>query len=256
MLCMNESFDKSGICVILPFYNNRGTAGSVVDFLCGAGYSVVAVNDGSTDGSAEAVAMRRDKLAGFVSYEKNRGKGYALVCGFREAARLGFGHALTFDADGQHTVAGADALVRAMRSLPEDVSGRIIFIGSRTMRGKDYGSRFANDLSNFWLMIQTLVRLPDTQSGCRLYPLRPLCGRHYFSRRYEFEIEILVRGAWSGLRLVPVPIEVVYDRNRVSHFRRGKDFLRITLLNTLLTALAPLYGYPKMLINFLFQKRG
>ncbi len=258
---LKEAMTDLGVCLLLPFYNNRKTVGAVVDALYDAGYRIVAVNDGSTDGSAQVVEGRRDKLAGYVSYKQNRGKGYALRCGFKEARSLGFGYALTFDADGQHTVAGADALVGALCGSAAGrqytpAAANSIFIGSRQMRGKDGGSKFANDFSNFWLMVQTLKRLPDTQSGCRIYPLRAVCSKHYFSNRYEFELEVLARGAWDGMDLVPVPVEVVYEQEeRVSHFRPGRDFMRITLLNILLTLLSPVYGWPKILIHRVFSKR-
>lgn len=251
---MGEAAAKLGICVLLPFYNNKNSVGEVITSLAESGYKIIAVDDGSDDGSLEIVTKLRDAvpetIVGLVSYRKNKGKGYALTQGFYHAWRMGFRYALTFDADGQHTVSSADALIQAASEMSSQELEGSILIGSRAKRGKDSSSRFANNFSNFWMMVQTLRKLPDTQSGCRLYPLSEVGVKHYFSTRYEFEIEVLVRGAWNGLNLVPVPIEVVYEQaERVSHFRPGKDFLRITCLNVLLTLLSPIYGYPKIVIN-------
>ena len=52
----------------------------------------------------------------------------------------------------------------------------------------------------------------------------------------------------------PVPVRVAYPEDRVSHFRPGMDFLRISLLNTLLLFLALLYGWPRMLFSRIFLK--
>jgi hypothetical protein len=80
--------------------------------------------------------------------------------------------------------------------------------------------------------------------------LRPL------SARYEAELEMLVRSAWKGIAIRPVPVHVYYppEGERVTHFAPGKDFVRISLLNTLFTFLAILYGYPSMLCRKLFNK--
>jgi len=73
----------------------------------------------------------------------------------------------------------------------------------------------------------------------------------FFTSRYETELEILVRLAWKGVPLIPVPVKVYYapEGERVTHFRKGKDFFRISLLNTALCVAAVLYGYPSMLFR-------
>ncbi len=76
------------------------------------------------------------------------------------------------------------------------------------------------------------------------------------TKRYEAELLLLVFSAWKGLSLVPVPIDVEYPADRVSHFRPFWDFLRISLLNTCLCVMAVVYGYPRMLFNRLFRRRN
>ena len=67
--------------------------------------------------------------------------------------------------------------------------------------------------------------------------------------RYEAELELLVASAWAGVELYPVTVRVHYPEDRVSHFRPVRDFLRISLLNTLLCLLALLYGWPRKLFR-------
>ena len=69
------------------------------------------------------------------------------------------------------------------------------------------------------------------------------------SSRYEAELALLVFSAWKGLQLTPVPVQVSYPEDRVSHFRPLKDFMRITALNCILLVVALLYGWPRMLIG-------
>jgi uncharacterized protein (DUF2062 family) len=113
------------------------------------------------------------------------------------------------------------------------------------------GSSFGNRFSNFWTWVETGYKLPDTQSGYRLYPLQELGKARFITRRFEFEIEVLIRAAWKGIPLTSVPVSVIYPKkeDRVSHFRPFTDFARISLLNSILVILALLYFRPRMIIR-------
>ncbi len=112
-------------------------------------------------------------------------------------------------------------------------------------------SSFGNKFSNFWFRLETGFNPPDTQSGFRLYPLEPLSKMKFFTRKYEFEIEVMVRAAWRGVNVCSVPVRVYYPpaEERVSHFRPFKDFSRISVLNTVLVTLGLLYHIPLRLIR-------
>jgi hypothetical protein len=116
------------------------------------------------------------------------------------------------------------------------------------------GNSFANRFSNFWFALQTLRRLPDTQTGFRVYPLEDLPPLWILTSRYEAELTLLVFSAWKGISLVPVPVQVSYPEDRVTHFRPFWDFFRISVLNTVLCLLALIYGYPRMLLTRLFRR--
>jgi 1-acyl-sn-glycerol-3-phosphate acyltransferase len=62
----------------------------------------------------------------------------------------------------------------------------------------------------------------------------------------------LVFASWHGVKLVPIQINVYYPPQelRVSHFRPGADFARISVLNTVLCFLAIVYGLPLRLYRF------
>jgi uncharacterized protein (DUF2062 family) len=120
-----------------------------------------------------------------------------------------------------------------------------------------HGSGFANRLSNFWFRFITGISLPDTQSGFRLYPLHLLHNMRFYSRKYEFELEILVRSAWKGIPVTSIPISVFYPSpdERISHYRPIKDFLRITLLNTVFVFIALFFIKPFSFIKYLKKDR-
>lgn len=230
-----------GICVVIPTYNNDGTIAAVVTDTLKECSDVIVVNDGSTDNTSNI--LHSIKGITIVEYEKNRGKGYALKCGFQRALQMGFAYAITLDADGQHYPHDIQHFLKANQQHP----GALI-IGNRMLEGVDRskGSSFANQFSNFWFYIQTGRHLQDTQTGYRLYPLKKLYGLSLLTSRYEAELELLVFASWHGVELVPINIDVYYPpkEQRVSHFRPGKDFTRISVLNTVLCFLAIVYGLP------------
>ena len=233
--------DPRHICAVIPTYNNGGTVADVVRGVLRQGLPVIVVDDGSTDDTAQRLeGLEIDK----VRHTKNQGKGRALKSGLEEARRLGYRFALTLDADGQHDPVDIPALVAA-------AGPRTLVIGSRnlTAEGMPAGNTFANRFSNFWFTVQTGRKLPDTQTGFRVYPLEDIPSLKLLTSRYEAELALLVFSAWKNLRIVPVPVRVYYPEDRVSHFRPFGDFARISVLNTVLCVLALVYGYPRMLLG-------
>ena len=233
--------DPRHICAVIPTYNNGGTVADVVRGVLRQGLPVLVVDDGSDDGTAEKLEGLDIKV---LRHPRNLGKGRSLRTGLEAARKAGFRFALTIDADGQHDPADIPALVAA-------AGERTLVVGSRNIaaEGMSSGSTFANRFSNFWFTVQTGRKLPDTQTGFRVYPLEDLPSLRLLTARYEAELTLLVFSAWKNLRLVPVPVRVYYPEDRVSHFRPFADFFRISVLNTVLCVAALVYGYPRMLLG-------
>lgn len=239
------------LCVIIPTYNNAGTVKQVIDDVSRHCKEIIVVNDGSTDSTADILNTMQDRIH-VVSYTPNKGKGHALVAGFRQAMALGFTHAVTIDADGQHFADDLPQLIEEMYRQPDS-----IIVGCRNLTEENMPRQntFANRFSNFWFRLQTGINLPDTQSGYRLYPLSALKGLRWITSRYEAELELLVFAAWSGTDITSVPVRVYYPpaEERVSHFRPIYDFVRISILNTILCIGAIFYGFPGKLARSIFS---
>lgn len=243
-----QTLHDRGICVVIPTYNNGGTITRVVRETLLECRDVIVVNDGSTDNTSSQ--LHQVEGITLIEYATNRGKGYALREGFKRALEMGFSYAITLDGDGQHYPSDICHFLTANQKHP----GTLI-IGSRRLEGveRSEGSKFANKFSNFWFWVQTGRKLPDTQTGYRLYPLKKLRGLSLLTSRYEAELELLVFTSWHGTELVPIDINVYYPprEERVSHFRPGVDFARISVLNTVLCFLAVVYGLPLRLFRLL-----
>ncbi|MFA7274770.1 MAG: DUF2062 domain-containing protein [Crocinitomicaceae bacterium] len=235
-------------CVIIPTYNNEKTLKRVILSVLEVvpANRVIVVNDGSTD-TTKSILQEFENSILILKNEVNSGKGVALRKGFKKAFELGFENALTFDSDGQHFASDIPKMIEQAY-----LNKGAVIMGSRNMEqeGVPQKSSFGNKFSNFWFKIETWITLPDTQTGFRIYPLQPLRKMHLLTRKFELEIEVIVRLAWKFVRFVPVSIEVKYDpEERVSHFRPGRDFFRISVLNSVLVVGALLYFYPKKLFS-------
>ncbi len=235
-------FKQKRVCVLVPTYNNAQTLKQVLRDVLEYTDQVLVVNDGSTDSTSEI--LREFTHLSIVNFPSNKGKGYALRMGFKKAVELGYDYAITIDSDGQHY---ADDLPVFLKKL-EDHSSAII-IGARNMEhasipGK---SSFGHKFSNFWFWVEAGYRVNDTQSGYRLYPVKLLSDFTFITRKYEFEIEVLIRASWSGIEVTDTPIKVFYAEKgkRISHFRPFWDFTRISILNTFLVIIALLYIKPR-----------
>ncbi|MBL1280464.1 MAG: DUF2062 domain-containing protein [Fluviicola sp.] len=235
-------------CIIVPTYNNEKTIKDVLERIIGVVGSavVIVVDDGCKDSTPEILASFGERIT-LVKNEVNIGKGMALRKGFRKAIELGFENAITIDSDGQHFPEDIPLLVAEAEENP----GALI-MGSRNMEQESVPgkSSFGNKFSNFWFKLETWISLPDTQTGFRLYPLSPMKKMKFFTKKFEFEIEVIVRLAWRNVKFVPVKVRVLYDMDeRVSHFRPARDFFRISVLNSVLVLGALFYYYPKKLFS-------
>ncbi len=246
-----ELFAQSGVCIIIPTYNNAATLQRVIDGALEYCKDVIVVNDGATDTSPEIIAQNQDKLE-VITFPQNQGKGKALREGFKKAIELGFNHAITIDSDGQHQAKELPIFLETINKNPE-----AMVMGSRVLKqeGKPGKNSFANKFSNFWFWAETGMKLPDTQTGYRAYPLKQLASMRLFTTKFELEIEVIVRLAWRYVPFEIVPIEAIYDPDeRVTHFRPGRDFFRISILNTVLVILTLLWHLPKRLTLMVWKK--
>jgi len=239
-----ENIDQIRECVIVPTYNNEHTLLWVIERIvrhvdeC----HIVVIDDGSTYDTASVLVHYCGRITLLVN-DKNYGKGYALRRGFRWAIDRGYRHAITIDADGQHDPDDLPTMIAASMDHPNSV-----IMGSRNMDQSDVPSKssLGNKFSNFWFWIETGIRLPDTQTGFRVYPLQHLKKMRLFSSKFELEIEVIVRLAWKKVSFHAVPVSVRYNfPSRVSHFRPFRDFVRISLLNSILCSIALVYAHPR-----------
>lgn len=246
----HDQFTAHKVTVLVPTYNNAKTLEGVLRDVLSYTTHVIVVNDGSTDNTAAILDIFPQIQR--VEYTVNKGKGIALRRGFRFAIEQGYDYVITMDADGQHFASDLPVLLEKL-----ETEHKAIVIGARNLQQENMPGKntFANRFSNFWFYVETGLKAPDTQSGYRLYPIYAMQKMHFWCTKYEFEIEVLVRSAWKGIKIDWAPVKVYYPpaEERVSHFRPFRDFFRISVLNTVLVLITFLYIKPRDFIRFLFK---
>jgi len=222
--------------VLIPSYNPGPRVFETVRAALDRWSPVWVVVDGSTDGSGSQLAEMAAAEPGLriLVLLKNQGKGAAVLHGIREAMRAGFTHALTMDSDGQHPAERIPAFMQASLSAPEImVLGRPIFDSSAPnlrVRGRK--------ISNWWANLETLwAGIGDSLYGFRVYPLAQLdqvMRRQRWMRRFDFDVEAVVRLCWRGVRPANLPAPVRYFRPEeggVSHFNYWRDNVLLTWMH-------------------------
>jgi glycosyltransferase involved in cell wall biosynthesis len=247
-------FDALNACVVLPTYNNEKTLRRVIDGVLKYTNHIIVVNDGSSDGTKDIL----NSYAEVTSFhqKKNSGKGHSLKYGFKQALKLGYNYAITLDTDGQHY---PDDIPNFLAEI-ETVSNKdILIIGDRNMNNANVFAQSAkgNRVSTYWVKAVTGLTLNDSQSGFRWYPIKALSKLKYYNltKKFEFEVEVIVKAYWLGIDVTHVPINVLYDpTERVSHFRPFWDIARITILIIWFLLVRLFYITPKAFFNKLKKK--
>lgn len=209
------------LAVLVPCYNPGPRVRPVVEALLKIHANVIVVDDGSIDGSMEDL---RDLPVRIISLTPNRGKGYALIAGYRAALEdESVNCVASLDADGQHAPDELPGLYAAIKEGKGD-----FLIGSR-----DFGSGNVPLRSRFGNLVTVRVmgwllgkRLPDTQSGYRILSRRFIEAilPEVEGGRYETEMELLARAIQGDYVVLSPPIRTIYEEgNASSHFQKVRD---------------------------------
>lgn len=225
-----DSGAPSHTAAVIPAYNEEGTIADIARRTLPHVDEVIVVDDGSTDGTADALA---DLDVRVIPLDGNGGKGAALMRGVESARLRGADFIVSLDADGQHPPERIPELLRAARD------DTIVF-GSRAAdaAGIPVARLRANRTANFFISWASGCWIEDSQCGLRVYPAR-LFDRIRLRRErrsgFVFESEVLIEACRAGWKVAPVAIPALYKQvlQRPSHFRPFFDISAIVVMVTL-----------------------
>ena len=223
--------------VLIPSYNPGPAVFETVRGACAAWSPVWVVVDGSTDGTLEGLRALTAELPQLrvLALPQNCGKGAAVLEGLRHAEAAGFTHILSMDSDGQHPSGSIAEFMRVSQATPSAmVLGQPVFDESAPLlrlRGRK--------VSNWWANLETLwIGVNDSLFGFRVYPVTPLreiMDKSAWMRRFDFDVEAVVRLCWRGVKPVNIPAPCRYltaEQGGVSHFDYWRDNKLLTRMHT------------------------
>ena len=209
-------------CVVVPVYNSPYIK-EVIEDILDYNYFIIIVDDGS-----DAKFDFKDKNINLIRHTFNKGKGAAILSGAKKAKELGFDFFITVDADKQH-------IPSEIQKLADAYKKNHIVIGNRDFSSSTVpnSSKFGRKFSNFWVKLETLCSLGDTQSGFRAYPI-DILELSLNNTRFDFEIEILAKHSFRGGKFIDVEVECYYppEDERISHFNKVDDNVRLSVMHT------------------------
>ena len=233
-------FSKTQL-VLMPSYNPGHKVYDTVRAARQQWAPVWVIVDGSTDGTGEELGRMAAEDPGLrvLHLPRNRGKGSAVIHGLQVAARAGYTHALTMDADGQHPKQLIQEFMAASLESPTSMILGVPQFDSSAPAVRVVGRR----LCNWWVNVETLwAGIHDSLFGFRVYPIAPLLEimRHQtWMRRFDFDAEAAVRLSWLGVMPVNIAAPVKYFRPEeggVTHFHYGRDNALLTWMHMRLFA--------------------
>lgn len=212
--------------VVIPAYNEAPTVCEVARrsrLFCP---NVMVVDDGSVDGTAEALAGLDVTV---LRNDVNQGKGESLARGFEYALAQGAAGVITLDADGQHAPEEIPLFLEHAREQP---TAFLIGARRRDQRKLTFSRYVANRIADFWIGWAAGSPIEDSQSGFRLYPASLLEAEEFVlnrSKGFVFESEILIEASRHGIPCRNVAVTVQpRPGHRLSHFRPLQDIMGIT----------------------------
>lgn len=191
----------------LPVFNEVGHVTPVLDEVVRNAQDVLVVDDGSTDGTHELLAQRQDVAV--VTHPKNRGYGAALSTAFQYAIAHGYDVLVTIDCDGQHEPQRISKLAEACRDVD-------IVSGSRYLDLDDEARQAPADRRRINIQITEELncclglKITDAFCGFKAYRVEALKKLHVTETGYAMPLELWVQAAFHGLRVIELPVPLIY----------------------------------------------
>ncbi len=191
----------------LPVYNESAHVVGVVEGALTYSPEVLVVDDGSTDGTS--ALLRRQEQLRVIRHARNLGYGAALRSAFEFACRHGYDVLVTIDCDGQHQ----PQLIPRFIQLSHTAD---VVSGSRYLRRFPGDSQPPAERQRINRIITEEVNrrlgleLTDAFCGFKAYRTSALARLEVTENGYAMPLEIWVQAAHLGLRIVEVPVPLIY----------------------------------------------
>ncbi len=232
---------KECLTVIMPAYNegmhihdNLLKASEIISGFV-RNYRIIAVDDGSSDNTLSEIisASEADSKISYISYKPNQGKGKAITNGVLYANS---DYVAFLDSDLELNPAMLKGFLKTMKEKNAD-----IVIGSKLHKDSKLEYPLSRRIMSigYYVVLKIMFRLDikDTQTGIKLFRTRVIKAltENMITDGYAYDIEILAKANKAGCRILEMPIELKFKRERKeksrisfkTSFKVFKDTLKI-----------------------------
>ena len=224
---------------LIPVFNHGSSLSKVVSSLQKYDLPIIVVDDGNdfqNKNLINEVVARFPKIT-LVVNKRNRGKGFSVCRGIKEAYKLGITHLFQIDADGQHDAQTCDEFLHESQSNPEALICGFPEFDESIPKARLKAKEISNNYSRFVTLDKT-GEMKDAMCGFRIYPVKSfyeICRRTWIDTHMGFDSEILVRMIWRGVPVIYKSVHVTYPIGNKSNFRVIRDNIHISLMFARLT---------------------
>lgn len=193
-------------CAVIPALNEEKYILGVIEEVKAQGIDPIVIDDGSTDNTYN-IALDSGVCA--IKHSKRQGKGSAIRTGLDFALKNNYDLIFTLDGDGQHHP-------KEMKRFLDSLEDNSIIIGNRMHHPKNMSiwRYLSNKLNSVVVSLVCGQSIPDSQCGYRLFTSRAIQSIVLEANNYEIELEMTVKLARKGFRIISVPIESIYESER------------------------------------------
>ena len=234
------------IAIGMPAYNEEKNIAPIIAKITEKRFSVILCNDGSID-MTEKIAQQMGAIV--INHTKNLGYGGAIRSLFLKAKEMECDVLVTFDADGQHRIQDIDTVLEPILKNQADIVIGSRFLGKKVENLPKYrkiGIDVITKLTNASLEKE----ITDSQSGFRAYNKEALQKINPSEYGMGVSTEILIKSSKADLRIVEVPIKILYEGNTSTHnpISHGTSVIFSTMKFTAIEHPLKFYGVPGIIL--------
>ncbi len=232
------------IVIGIPAYNEEKNIGKIILDLKKISKTIIVCDDGSSDLTSE---ISRKNGAMVETHERNEGYGSAIKTIFMKAKELNADMLITFDADGQHRVEDIEKVIAPIKNDKAD-----IVIGSRFLENSSNIPKYRKVGINIITKVTNSSineKITDSQSGFRAYNSSVLTQINPTEKGMGISTEILIKASSNNLRIVEVPITILYAKDTSTHnpVSHGTSVIISTIKFTSIEHPLKFYGIPSLI---------
>lgn len=222
---LSSSERKTKIVAVIPFLNERKFIVDVVQKTLNYVDLIIAVDDGSTDNSANLISNFEKVI--LITNDNNYGKGYAIRKGFEKAIEIDSEIIFTLDGDNQHN---PDMIPEFL----DKIKSHDIVIGNRlnNLKTMPFHRRLSNKITSYLLSKKLGVKIKDSQCGFRAYRNNVIKKVQTVFNGFEAESEILVKAIKNNFTIGFVDIPTIYgsQESKMKSFQAIKGFIKVLMI--------------------------